>query len=392
MTKARIQPFFTANNIDLGYYNDDRVFLRSVTTRDRALYLFNNHFCLIWKSEGVSFNQAIQEPKDIFKIVDNSITEKNVKSHFEYIYQPKKIQSHLTNFIVYDLESHNTNRARPYVFCFYRLSKLAGRYNRDLTRDEIDKCKKDYVAFDGDNCVEKALDFCLKLKGEEYNDKKGKVPEYNLQLHAQNGSGFDNWIVLNKLSCDKGIVNIIKNGTGIIELKVFNGHFEKNKKQSAQYLHFRCGMTHLKYSLKKLGKTFKLQKELLETEMNHDEIDYIKYKDKINDWLPYVKNDVLCTAFSYARYIKAMEEITGFSMKDCLSLPGLGLKYFRSFRTEEDEPIYTYNDKYMRWFVRQAAYGGRVCAFNQYFKSKNCDNILKIISQELNLKEVYMTK
>ena len=39
-------------------------------------------------------------------------------------------------------------------------------------------------------------------------------------------------------------------------------------------------MTHLNYSLKKLGKTFKLQKELLKTEMNHDEIDYNNYKDK----------------------------------------------------------------------------------------------------------------
>ena len=81
-----------------------------------------------------------------------------------------------------------------------------------------------------------------------------------------------------------------------------------------------------------------------------------------------------------------MEEITGFSMKDCLSLPGLGLKYFNSLRTEQDEPIYTYNDKYMRRFVRQAAYGGRVCAFNQYYKSKNCDKILKFISKELSVK------
>ena len=137
--------------------------------------------------------------------------------------------------------------------------------------------------------------------------------------------------------------------------------------------------------IKKLGKTFKLQNEL-KTEMNHDEVDGNNYKDKINEWLRYVKNEVLCTAFSYARYIKAMEEITGFSMKDCLSLPGLGLKYFISLRTEEDEPIYTYNDKYMRWFVRQAAYGGGVCAFNQYYKSKHCDDIFKIISEELCVK------
>ena len=65
-------------------------------------------------------------------------------------------------------------------------------------------------------------------------------------------------------------------------------------------------------------------------------------------WVDYVKNDVLCTAFSYARYCKAMEEITGFSRKYCLSLPGLGWKYFNSLRTEEYEPINNYIDKCMR--------------------------------------------
>ena len=120
--------------------------------------------------------------------------------------------------------------------------------------------------------------------------------------------------------------------------------------------------------------------------MNHDEIDANNYKNKKDIWLPYVKNDVLCTGYCYARYSKAMEEINGFSMKDCLSLPGLGWKYFNSLRTEEDEPIYTYNDKYMRWFVRQSIKGGRVCAFNQYYKSKHCDDILKIINKELAVK------
>ena len=104
--------------------------------------------------------------------------------------------------------------------------------------------------------------------------------------------------------------------------------------------------------------------------MNHDEGDGNKYKDKKEEWLDYVKQDVLCTAFSYARHYKAMEEITGFSMKDSLSAPGLGWNYFNSSRTEEDEPIYTYNDKYKRHFVRQNTKGGRVCVFNQYYKSK----------------------
>ena len=136
MTKARIQPFCRAININLAYYNGERVFHRSVTKRNNALYLFDNHFCLIWKSEVVSFNQAIQELKNNFKIVENYIIEENVKSHFEYIYQPQKIESHLTNFIVYDLETHNTDRARRYNITFYRLSKIAGRYKRDPTFEE----------------------------------------------------------------------------------------------------------------------------------------------------------------------------------------------------------------------------------------------------------------
>ena len=147
-------------------------------------------------------------------------------------------------------------------------------------------------------------------------------------------------------------------------------------------------MTHLNYSLKKLGKTFKLPKELLKTEMNHDDINGDNYKDKKDIWLPYVKNDVLCTctAYSYSRYIGATKEITGFSMKDCLSLPGLGWKYFNSLRTDEDEPIYTYIDKYMRWFVRQSIKGGRVCAFNQYYKSNHYNDIKRILSKVLGVK------
>ena len=163
------------------------------------------------------------------------------------------------------------------------------------------------------------------------------------------------------------MVNIIKNGKSIIDLKIVNRYIEKNKKQVPQYLYFRCGTIHLNYSLRKIGRTFTLQKELLKTEMDHDEVDYNNYKDKKDEWLPYVKQDVICTAFPYARYSRAMEEITGFSMKDSLSPPGLGWKLFNILRSEEGEPLNTYNDKYLRWFVRQSIKGGRVCAFNQYY-------------------------
>ena len=138
---------------------------------------------MIWKSQGVSFNQAIQELKNSFKIVDNYITAENVNSHFEYEFTPKKIKSHLTNFIVYDLETYNTDWAKPYNMTFYRLSKIAGRYNRDPTKEELQKSINDTISFAGEYCVGNALDFLLKFKGEE-RKVNNKIVDYNLQLHA----------------------------------------------------------------------------------------------------------------------------------------------------------------------------------------------------------------
>ena len=60
-------------------------------------------------------------------------------------------------------------------------------------------------------------------------------------------------------------------------------------------------MTHLNHSLEKLGKTVKLQKKILKTEGNNDEIYADNWRDKKDEWVEYVKNDVLCTAFSNAR-------------------------------------------------------------------------------------------
>ena len=108
---------------------------------------------------------------------------------------------------------------------------------------------------------------------------KNRIVEYNLQSHAHNGSGFDTWVILNNFPCVKHIADIIKNGKGIISMKIFNGYIHNGKKQIPQYRIFRCGMTHLNYSLEKLGKTFKLQKELLKTEMNHDEVYSDTWKD-----------------------------------------------------------------------------------------------------------------
>ena len=97
---------------------------------------------MIWKSENISFNQAIKELKDKFKYLDIYITEENVNIHFKNEFLPKKIDSHLTIFLVYDLETHDIDRTGPYFISFYRSSKLAGRYHRDSTPYVYEKCKK----------------------------------------------------------------------------------------------------------------------------------------------------------------------------------------------------------------------------------------------------------
>ena len=80
-TSARIQPFCRKHNINIGCFDGKKINPRSITEKDSALKKHDNHFCLIWKSQGVSFTTAIEnESKPIFKVFDNVITDKHVNS------------------------------------------------------------------------------------------------------------------------------------------------------------------------------------------------------------------------------------------------------------------------------------------------------------------------
>ena len=149
------------------------------------------------------------------------------------------------------------------------------------------------------------MDYVLQFKGEA-KKINNKIVKYNLYLIAHKGSGFDSYVALNNLPQWRTVVSLIKNGSGIVTLKVFKGYVDQNKK-IPQYVHFGCGLLHIKDSLKNIGKSYKLQPCLLKHEVEHDEIFEDNWEDTENEWLPYHKNDVLSTAFSYARYSKGME-------------------------------------------------------------------------------------
>ena len=75
---------------------------------------------------------------------------------------------------------------------------------------------------------------------KENQKSQNRIVEYNLHLVAHNGSGFDSYVVLNKLPQWRSIVDFIKSRDGIVSLKIFNGYVDENKK-TPQYVHFRCG-------------------------------------------------------------------------------------------------------------------------------------------------------
>ena len=76
-----------------------------------------------------------------------------------------------------------------------------------------------------------------------------------------------------------------------------------------------------------------------------------------------------------------MEEITGFDMKNSLTLPSLAKKCFNSLLDENDESIYTYTDQFTKIFV-QNSNKRRICnAFNHHYKSAISDEVSRIFQK-----------
>ena len=85
---------------------------------------------------------------------------------------------------------------------------------------------------------------------------------------------------------------MFKNISSIVSIKIFNGNVDQNEK-NPPYVHFRCGILHIKDSLKNIGKSYKLQPCLFKKELEHDEFFEDNWEEKENEWLAHVKNDVL---------------------------------------------------------------------------------------------------
>ena len=67
---------------------------------------------------------------------------------------------------------------------------------------------------------------------------------------ANNGTGFDSYVAINNLPQWRSVVNLIKNGAGIVSLKFFNGYVDPAQKIPS-YIHSTCGRVQIDNSLKK---------------------------------------------------------------------------------------------------------------------------------------------
>ena len=155
-----------------------------------------------------------------------------------------------------------------------------------------------------------------------------------------------------------------------------------NTVEVPQYVKFTCSKSQIKGSLEKIGK---LQPELLKGEIEHSIINKNNFAVLKHIWEPYLISDVLCLAFIYATHSMEMQKMSGFGIKDCLTEASLGWKCFGKYN--KDKEFYTFNDKYVRNFIRKSIKSGRVAALNRYFESNQCEEILNIIKKHLKIND-----
>ena len=73
------------------------------------------------------------------------------------------------------------------------------------------------------------LDYVLQFKGEA-KIILNEIVRYNLYLLAHEGSGSDSFVLLNNIPQWRTVVCLIKNGSGIVSLKIFNGYVDEKEK------------------------------------------------------------------------------------------------------------------------------------------------------------------
>ena len=396
MTRCRIPEFCTRYKIDIGIYdlNSKRILPRTVKQRNNCVYFHKNHYCVIWKrNRQDSLLNGVNEIDKESKYVKNKINENNLKQRILYRFPKHETIDQLENVFVFDLETHNDQEfAEAYAAGLYDVNQLRDKWDRDLNTDELIIERENVTVFDASNgnLVMNMLEYISEnYDGDErrYIDKDGDeiVSSYRLLLVAHTSSGFDSWVVLNSLIKEITELKIVKTARVLISLSFRCGVKKFHSCEVPQYVKFTCTKSLIKGSLEKIGREYGLQPELLKGEIEHSVINKNNFVELKHIWEPYLISGVLCLAFIYARHSMEMQKMSGFGIKGCLTEGNLGWKCFGTYNKNKE--FYTFNDKFVRDFIRKSIRGGRVGAFNRYFESSQCEKILNTIKKHLKIND-----
>ena len=141
----------------------------------------------------------------------------------------------------------------------------------------------------------------------------------------------------------------------------------------------------MKVSVEKIGREYGLQPELLKGEIEHSFINKTNFSELRLIWEPFLKLDVLCLAFIYARHSMKTQKLSCFVIEDCLTEASLCWKHFETYN--KDREFFTFNDKYVLDFIHRSIKSARVGALNRYFESNQCDKILNVINKQLKIND-----
>ena len=93
----------------------------------------------------------------------------------------------------------------------------------------------------------------------------------------------------------------------------------------------------------------------------------------------------MCLARIFARQSMKMPKLSGFGIEDCLTEASLGWKCFGTYN--KDREFYTFNEKFVRNFVRKSIKGGKVAALNRYYESNQCEKKLNTFKKHKKMSD-----
>ena len=424
MSNAKFTRFNNFMEDKVRYYNtkDKHIYPKIKENKYEYIYYLHNphnnqigHYCLIYINNKKKAIKEIEENyeqrwkeidknlvKDVHLLKKEGIRDNEIDKR-TYVYDIESYQDENGKHIPFAIASINLKLFKVSVSKY--IKNEDNSLVKNLPEEKLNKLLNKHIKyFVGEDCIKQFF----KYLGD-------KVYDPEILLYAHNGSGYDSELIIENIPLSK--TPPVKKGGKLLNVNLENpyvtdkwiGWFKRNHKLTKQIkvkdkevrvkvypkqnISLRCTMQHVNTKLSKWGESFNIPENLRKINFEITKINKDNYKEKENEWLPYLKNDVLSLACCMMLYNEMMIDISNLNMQTSLSLPGLTFSSWMNKMNKKEEKIYSSADKYTRYFIRKSVKGGRVAAnirkFDSSLKIKKIlkkylgdeNDIIKIISK-----------